>query len=118
MLLGMTIGTGSQRSSRSAFGRSTGNDVSGHYKRNYFLFWREHVAFQQSAFRQSTAGNDVVATIVISLFFFSPGGHIGFCRRCGVACGKRVPPSPLGWYFLNYEAHPRSNFKGEMQRGV
>ena len=27
-----------RRSSRSAFGRSTGNDVSGHYKRHYFLF--------------------------------------------------------------------------------
>ena len=27
-----------------------------------------------------------------------PGGHFGFCRRCGVAGGERVPPSPLGWY--------------------
>ena len=33
-----TIGTSVRRSSRSAFGRSTGNDVSGHYKRHYFLF--------------------------------------------------------------------------------
>ena len=32
------IGTSVRRSSRSAFGRSTGNDVSGHYKRHYFLF--------------------------------------------------------------------------------
>ena len=31
------IGTSVRRSSRSAFGRSTGNDVSGHYKRHYFL---------------------------------------------------------------------------------
>ena len=31
------FGTSSRRSSRSAFGRSTGNDVSGHYKRHYFL---------------------------------------------------------------------------------
>ena len=29
-----------------------------------------------------------------------PGSHIGFCRRCGVAGGERVPPSPLGWYLL------------------
>ena len=21
------------------------------------------------------------------------------CRRCGIACSERVPPSPLGWYF-------------------
>ena len=33
------IGMSVRRSSRSAFGRSTGNDVSGHYKRNYFLFF-------------------------------------------------------------------------------
>ena len=32
-----SIGTSVQRSSRSAFGRSTGNDVSGHYKWHYFL---------------------------------------------------------------------------------
>ena len=32
------FGTSVRRSSRSAFGRSTGNDVSGHYKRHYFLF--------------------------------------------------------------------------------
>ena len=33
------LGTSVRRSSRSAFGRSTGNDVSGHYKRHYFLFF-------------------------------------------------------------------------------
>ena len=33
------IGTGMRGSSRSAFGRSTGNDVSDHYKRHYFLFF-------------------------------------------------------------------------------
>ena len=31
------IGTSVRRSSRSAFRRLTGNDVSGHYKRHYFL---------------------------------------------------------------------------------
>ena len=34
--------------------------------------WHEHAAFQRSAFGQSTAGIDVVATISISLLFFSP----------------------------------------------
>ena len=33
-------------------------------------FWREHAAFQRSAFGWSTAGNDVVATIFIRFFFF------------------------------------------------
>ena len=32
------FGTSGQRSSRLAFGRVTGNDVSGHYKYHYFLF--------------------------------------------------------------------------------
>ena len=35
---GHQIGTSVRRSSWSAFRRSTGNDVSGHYKRRYFLF--------------------------------------------------------------------------------
>ena len=32
-----TIGTSGRHSSRSAFGRSTGNDVSGYYKQHYFF---------------------------------------------------------------------------------
>ena len=32
------------------------------------MFCHEHAAFQESAFGRSTAGNDVVATIIISLF--------------------------------------------------
>ena len=32
--------------------------------------------------------------------FPDPVGHFGFCRRCGVAGAERVPPSPLGWYFI------------------
>ena len=34
--------------------------------------------------------------------FGAPCGHFGFCRRCGVAGGERVPPSPLGWYFSRF----------------
>ena len=30
------------------------------------------------------------------------------CRRCGGAGGERVPPSPLGWYFMNNSTLPRS----------
>ena len=33
-------------------------------------FQHEHAEFQRSALGQSTAGNDVVATIFVSLFFF------------------------------------------------
>ena len=33
------FGTSGQRSSQSAFGRSTSNDVSGHYKRHYFFLF-------------------------------------------------------------------------------
>ena len=40
----------------------------GHY---FHPYWRERAAFQRSAFGRLTAGNDVVATIIISLFFFS-----------------------------------------------
>ena len=32
------IGTSVRHSSQSAFGRLTGNDVSGHFKRHYFVF--------------------------------------------------------------------------------
>ena len=132
------------------FRQSTGNEVNGHYFCHYFLFWHERAAFQRSAFERSTAGNDVVATMIISLFLFlsphfsnfspsrpfflegvlrsknlfsesclecpktqgqtlfqipsailgPPGGHFGFCRRCGIAGGERVPPQSLGWYSI------------------
>ena len=35
-------------------------------------FWRERAVFQRSAFGRLTAGNDVVATIFIRIFFFFP----------------------------------------------
>ena len=35
------------------------------------FYWRERAAFQRSAFERSTAGNYVVATIFIRLFFSS-----------------------------------------------
>ena len=39
---------------------------------------------------------NIQATITMQ----TSGGHFGFCRRCGIACGEqRVPPAPLGWYF-------------------
>ena len=58
--------------------------------------WHEHAAFQRSAVGRSTAGNDVVATILISLFlFFLPVSSVAtfshrksagiknlFCKRC------------------------------------
>ena len=36
------------------------------------IYWHERAAFQRSTFGRSTAGNDVVATISISLFSFFP----------------------------------------------
>ena len=39
---------------------------------NQPVFWHERTAFQRSAFRQLTAGNDVVATIFILPFLFPP----------------------------------------------
>ena len=67
------IGTSVRRSSRSAFGRSTGNNVSGHYKRHYFFpfFWHERAAFQRLAFGRSTAGNDVSGHYKRHYFLFS-----------------------------------------------
>ena len=38
--------------------------------------------------------------------FPDPVRHFGFCRRCGVAGGKRAPPSPLGWYFFKFFLNP------------
>ena len=45
------------------------------------LFWHERAAFQWSAFGQSTAGNDVVATIFIRIFGVSVRRSSG--RRSG-----------------------------------
>ena len=43
--INIIIGTSVQLSSWSAFGRSTGYDVSGHYKRHYFLFFLLSVVY-------------------------------------------------------------------------
>ena len=40
-------------------------------KISFFRNWQQHAAFQRSAFGRSTAGNDVVATIVIKGVFGS-----------------------------------------------
>ena len=50
VIIGMSV----RHSSRSAFGRSTGNNISGHYKRHYFLlfsFWHERAVFQSVGIR-------------------------------------------------------------------
>ena len=44
----------------------SGLDTHSHIDISY---WRERAAFQRSAFGRSTAGNDVVATIFIRIFF-------------------------------------------------
>ena len=44
-------------------------------------FWHEHAAFQWLAFGRSTAGNDVVATIFISLFLFLVHSHDHFSKK-------------------------------------
>ena len=101
--------------------RSTGNDVSGHYFRHYFLLFFFHFFFFSPPSRPF-----LIEGVLVSKNLFSesclkwpitlgwtpfqtpsailgpPGGHFGFCRRCGVAGGERVPPAPLGWYFISF----------------
>ena len=42
--------------------------------------WHERAVFQRSGFGRSTAGNDIVAIIIISLFFFFPRFFSRFLR--------------------------------------
>ena len=64
------IGTSGRRSSRSGFGRSTGNDVSGYY---FLLFWHERSALQLVGVAVGRLATTLVATIFIICFpFFSP----------------------------------------------
>ena len=101
------IGTSGQRSSRSAFARSTGNDVSGHYKRHcfpFFPFFLRHDLFSWKEFLDQK-----------NLFCESwqnhpdPVDHLGALGRPfwilqavrrGGAGGERVPPALLGWYLF------------------
>ena len=46
----LKIGTSVRRSSRSAFGQLTGNDVSGNYKRHYFLSFFFFFKLRSSSF--------------------------------------------------------------------
>ena len=92
------FGKSGRRSSRQAFGRSTGNGFRGHYKRNYFPFF----PFSVPIIERKLTG--VPKNIGVETFP-DPVGHYGapqrpfwFCGRCGIAGGERVPPAPLGWY--------------------
>ena len=51
-------------------------------------YWHKRAAFQRSAFGRLTAGNDVVATIFICLFFFSFGASLR--RSSGRRSGGRL----------------------------
>ena len=44
-------------------------------------FWHKRAAFQRAVFGRSTAGNDVLATIFIRLFFLFPVFFPFFLRR-------------------------------------
>ena len=64
------FGTSVRRSSRSAFGRSTGNDVSGHYKRHYFFSFFSFVSFFFSYFSYFSSFSYFLSFSFIFLFFF------------------------------------------------
>ena len=77
--------------------RPTGNDVSGHYKRHYFLsfffpsstFLIEGALGSKNLFSKSCL--ECPKTYGLTPFQFPsailgpPGSHFGFCRRCSVA---------------------------------
>ena len=108
------FGTSVRRSSRSAFGRLTGNDVSGHYKRHYFLFFsffflrrlifsQKECSDQKLILRKLMGASkkssiDTFKDPVGHFDFGPPNGHFGFFRWCGVAGSKPVHLLPLGWY--------------------
>ena len=65
--------TGARTSIGVAFGHHSGGHLTMMQVNSYFhqsIYWHEHAAFQRSSFGRSTAGNDVVVTIIISLFLF------------------------------------------------
>ena len=104
------IGMSMHPSSRFAFGLSTNNDVSGHYKRHYFLFSFLFFFFFSVVYFSHRRSARIKKLIKRKLLKTSknlventfPGSvsHFGFSRRCGVAGGERVPPAPLGWYLF------------------
>ena len=91
-------GMSSRHSSRLAYRRSTGNDVSSQYKRHHFLF-SHRMSVQNLTGAPKKLGVDTNSDPVGH--FGAPSGHFGFCMRWGIAGGERVRSrsAPLGWYF-------------------
>ena len=82
----LRIGMSVRRSSRSAFGRSTGNDVSGHYKRHYFLF-----SF----------------SFFFSVVYFSHRRSARIKKRCNPICpGKMCPGNTCPGIFVRVDRCP------------
>ena len=106
-----TFGTSGRHSSRSAFGRLTGNDVSGHYKRHYsfFLVFPPLSTFliegcsEQKTYLGKVDGSSQKPRcrhVTRPVSHLGPSsGHFGFSRKGGISGCERVPPGLLGWYF-------------------
>ena len=109
------IGTSGWRCSRSPLGGWLATTFVDRYFHRYFVFFSifsspsrpfliEGVLGSKNLFSKSgskwpiTWGYTPFLTLLAILG--TPGGHFGFCRRCGVAGGEREPPAPLGWYVL------------------
>ena len=76
------IGTSGQRSSRSAFGRSTGNDVSGHNNRHHLfsLVLSSVLYFLHSkSWRECPKTYSWTPFQTPSAILGPPGGRFGFC---------------------------------------
>ena len=76
----------------------------------YFGFWHERAAFQRSSLGRSTTGNDVVATILISLISvlfspFSPFSAVTFSHRKS-AWIKKLISQKLAGAPKNLGVHP------------
>ena len=103
------------------FGRSTGNDIRGHYKQHFFpfLFLLRHLLFsKKECSNQKTFLAKVDGSAQkpigrhLSIFHFGAPWHpFGFCRRCGVVRGEQVAPAPLflDIFFLKYGPHRGSS---------
>ena len=108
------IGTSGQRSSWSAFSRSTGKDISGHYKRHSFIFFLYPFLFGSLSSTFLIEGELRSKTLFCkserlrpklqtpsTILLGPPSGHFRFCRRCVIAGSEQVASATLSVFQSN-----------------
>ena len=72
--------------------------VDCYFQHSFLFLFSQKKCSDQKLIWQKFSERQIIQGQTPSAILGPPSVHFGFPRRCGIAGGERVPPSPLGWY--------------------